>query len=154
MELKEALEYADTIIKMGKKKGHTSKNIKNSILTYTDILSDEGSITDDDARVLEIVANKTLDIMSGKTTIDEVSANGLKEYYELSSQAAESRRKIKNMKEGASVITACGGGGAPSGGRCGSGSSTGCGRESTPSYSRCGGSSSTGCGSSSSGSRC
>ena len=57
MELKEALEYADTIIKMGKKKGHTSKNIKNSILTYTDILSDEGSITDDDARVLEIVSS-------------------------------------------------------------------------------------------------
>ena len=96
MELKEALEYADTIIKMGKKKGHTSKSVKDSILTYTDILSDEGSITDDDAKVLVIVANKTPDIMSGKTTLDEVSINGLKEYYELTGKKEEPRKKIKS----------------------------------------------------------
>ncbi|MBR3146193.1 MAG: hypothetical protein IKF47_02895 [Bacilli bacterium] len=155
MKLTEALHYAKEIIKNGKKKGYSATEVKHSIITYTDIVKDEGNITEDDAKVLMAVANKTSDIMSGETTVDKVSICYLSEQRKEASKKERPYQKVKSREEESSpIVVDCHS--SVKRDRCGNIVTDRCGGpvyESSSSSSRCGSSSSSfgSCGSSSGG---
>ena len=157
MKLTEALHYVKEIIKNGKKKGYPALEVKHSIITYVDIVKDEGSISADDAKVLLAVAEKTSDIMSGETTVDKVSMDYLSGQYDKASRSEKPSQKVKTREESSPIIDCHS---SVKRDRCGNIVTDRCGNPvttSSSSSSRCGSSSSSfgSCGSSSGGfSRC